>query len=209
MPEPMLLIFELIGTVSFAVSGAMTGLKKKMDLFGIAILGLITAVGGGVIRDLTLGLTPPATFRNPIYAIVALCTAIVIFIPAVRRLIGRKQQLFDNVLLVMDSIGLGIFTVVGIQVAFSASHDYPPFLLIFVGMITGIGGGVLRDILAGDTPYIFVRHFYACASLIGAAVCLILWGWAGESVAMISGATVILILRLLAAHFRWSLPRAQ
>ena len=209
MPEPMLLIFELIGTVSFAVSGAMTGLKKKMDLFGIAILGLITAVGGGVIRDLTLGLTPPATFRNPIYAIVALCTAIVIFIPAVRRLIGRKQQLFDTVLLVMDSIGLGIFTVVGIQVAFSASHDYPPFLLIFVGMITGIGGGVLRDILAGDTPYIFVRHFYACASLIGAAVCLVLWGWAGESVAMISGATVILILRLLAAHFRWSLPRAQ
>lgn len=209
MPEPMLLIFELIGTVSFAVSGAMTGLKKKMDLFGIAILGLITAVGGGVIRDLTLGLTPPATFRNPIYAIVALCTAIVIFIPAVRRLIGRKQQLFDTVLLVMDSIGLGIFTVVGIQVAFSASHDYPPFLLIFVGMITGIGGGVLRDILAGDTPYIFVRHFYASASLIGAAVCLILWGWAGESVAMISGATVILILRLLAARFRWSLPRAQ
>lgn len=209
MPEPMLLIFELIGTVSFAVSGAMTGLKKKMDLFGITILGLVTAVGGGVIRDLTLGLTPPATFRNPIYAIVALCTAIVIFIPAVRRLIGRKQQLFDAVLLVMDSIGLGIFTVVGIQVAFAASHDYPPFLLIFVGMITGIGGGVLRDILAGDTPYIFVRHFYACASLIGAAVCLLLWGWAGESVAMISGATVILILRLLAAHFRWSLPRAQ
>ena len=108
----------------------------------------------------------------------------------------------------MDSVGLGIFTAVGIEVACLAGHK-SIFLLIFVGMITGIGGGVLRDVLSGNTPYIFVKHFYASASLIGAVVFIILWNISGQSAAVFGCAFVVTALRLLAAKFRWSLPKAK
>lgn len=209
MSATVLLVFEIIGTIAFAMSGAMTGMQKKMDIFGVVTLGLATAVGGGVIRDVILGLTPPATFRNPVYALVAIAVSIIMFFPSVRKVLFKKQQVYDTVMLMMDSVGLGIFTVVGIQTAYSASASYNAFLLLFVGMVTGIGGGVMRDVWSGNTPYIFVKHFYACASLIGAAVCVALWNLVGETVAMIAGAAVIIVLRLLAARFRWSLPKAQ
>ena len=167
MSENLLLIFELIGTVAFAASGAMVGISKKMDIFGITVLGIVTSVGGGIIRDLVLGNTPPATFHNPIYALVAIFISIVLFIPAARRFLFKKQSAYDKAMLIMDSLGLGIFTAVGIETAYLAGHR-SIFLLIFVGMITGIGGGVMRDVLSGNTPYIFVKHFYASASLIGA-----------------------------------------
>ena len=153
----LIFILELIGTIAFAASGAITGLSKKMDIFGVATLGVVTSVGGGVIRDLILGLTPPATFSKPVYALVAIAVSIIIFIPAVRRILFKQQAVYDQAMLFMDSLGLGIFTVVGIQVAYTADASHNIFLLIFVGMITGIGGGVLRDVLAGNTPYIFVH----------------------------------------------------
>lgn len=205
----LLLILELVGTVAFSVSGAMTGLRKNMDLFGVAILGLTTAVGGGMIRDLILGNTPPVMFRDPVYAMVALCTAVIVFLPAVQRLLDRIHGLYDVLMLWMDSLGLGIFTVVGIQTAYTALEKPGVFLLLFVGVITGVGGGLLRDLFAGDTPYIFVKHFYACASLIGAAVCVVLWGLLGQTAAVVLGASAVVILRLLAVHFRWSLPRVK
>lgn len=201
-------ILELIGTMAFAASGAMTALKKNMDIFGVAILGLTTAVGGGAIRDILLGITPPATFREPIYAVVAIATAVFIFIPAVRRLLTQNQILYDRIMLIMDSLGLGIFTVVGISAAYSVSEDFNLFLLLFVGIVTGVGGGVLRDILAGNTPYIFVKHIYACASGAGALLCTLCWKPLGVTAAMLLGAFAVILLRLLAAHFRWSLPRA-
>lgn len=208
MSETLLLIFELIGTVSFAVSGAMTGLSKKMDLFGVAILGVAAAVGGGVIRDLLLGITPPVMFRNPVYAAAAVVTAIVMFFPVTRRTLDKNHSLYDIVLLVMDSVGLGVFTVAGINTAFSAGHG-SMFLLVFVGVMTGCGGGVLRDVLAGITPYIFVRHFYASASLIGAVICAALMPSVGSGAAMACGAAVIIVLRLCAARYRWHLPRPK
>ena len=91
MSENLLLLFEIMGTVAFAVSGAMVALSKKMDVFGVAGLGLVTAVGGGVIRDLILGITPPKTFQNPVYAAVAIATSLIIFIPAVRRFLSGKE----------------------------------------------------------------------------------------------------------------------
>lgn len=208
MSEKLLLVFELIGTVAFAVSGAMVGLSKKMDIFGVVTLGLITAVGGGVIRDLVLGNTPPATFQNPVYAVFAIITAITVFIPAVRRFLFKKQDLYDKILLLMDSVGLGIFTVVGVETAFLMEHRNI-FLLIFVGLITGVGGGMIRDILARETPAILVRHFYATASIIGAVASVIFWHIFGQSMAVFGGAAVVIILRLLAAKFHWSLPKAD
>ena len=203
-----LLILELIGTVAFAVSGAMTGLAKKMDIFGVVILGLTTAVGGGVLRDVILGLTPPAMFTNPIYAAVAAVVSVIVFLPAVRCCFTAHSRISDLVMLVMDSLGLGVFTVVGIQRAYTATEHREMFLLVFVGVVTGVGGGLLRDVMAGNTPYIFVKHVYASASIVGAILCAALWVPLGATAAMILGASVILTVRLLAAHYHWSLPKA-
>ena len=113
--ERLILIFEIIGTISFALTGAMTGLKKQMDIFGVCVLGVTTAVGGGIIRDLILGLTPPSAFRDPTSVLIAIAVSIIVFFPAVRRIFYRNKWLYEHVLLLADSAGLGIFTVCGAQ----------------------------------------------------------------------------------------------
>lgn len=199
-------ILEIIGTVAFAVSGAMIATEKKMDMLGVIILGLTTAVGGGVIRDIILGSTPPQAFSKPVYAIIAIITSLIIFIPQIRKLRQKNQIFFDKLLLIMDSLGLGIFTVVGISAAHNTSENI--FLLIFVGVVTGVGGGVMRDVMSESTPFIFKKYFYCSASIIGAVITCILWNIVGENTAMLLGAGIIFILRVMAAHYRWKLPRA-
>lgn len=209
MDEMYALAFELLGTAAFAVSGALTAVNKKMDVLGVMILGLTTATGGGIIRDIVLGYTPPAAFRNPIYSLVALLTSLIIFLPPVRRSIGRHETAFNNVLEVVDAIGLGVFTVIGIQAAHAETNAHGVYLYLFVGVVTGVGGGVLRDIFAGEKPSIFVEHIYATASILGAAVCVILWEPAGRAAAMLAGLAVVVVLRVLAAFNKWNLPKAE
>ena len=204
-----ILLAELIGTMAFAASGALTGITKNMDIFGVCILALTTAVGGGVLRDLVPGGTPPATFRDPLDATVAIPTALVLFLPRVRRLLMWDQALFDLSLFLMDTAGLAIFTVMGIRVAYTHVPQATLFLLAFVGVVTGVGGGVLRDVMAGDTPYIFVKHVYACASLVGALACALAWHHLGEMVSMLLGGGLVVVIRGLSAHYRWNLPRAH
>ena len=208
MIETMTFFFELMGTIAFAISGAMVGIEKRMDILGISVLGMTTAVGGGILRDMILGNTPPQAFRNPIYLIIALVTSLAVFLPEIRRILLYWPSIYELVLRVMDAIGLGVFTVVGISVAHAAVPDGTIFLQVFVGVVTGVGGGVIRDILAGDMPFILVRHFYACASLIGALCCSVLWESLGSFSAMLIGAGAIVVLRMLAAHYQWQLPRA-
>ena len=198
--QDLFFIFEIIGTVAFAISGALMAIRKKMDIFGVAILGMTTAVAGGIIRDLILGVTPPAAFVHPVYALTAIGVSLIIFIPGIRKALSHLEA----VLLVMDSIGLAAFTVTGVG-AGMAFHNL--FLTVFVGTVTGVGGGVLRDIFAGNRPYIFVKHFYACASIIGSLISALLWD-INELLAMIAGMAAIFILRILAAVFKWSLPKA-
>lgn len=207
--ESFVRVLEIIGTVAFAASGALIAMKKHMDLLGVIVLGVVTAIGGGILRDLILGITPPLAFRDPTCAIVAICTAIVLFIPWVRHHLMYNSRLFDAALLVMDSVGLGVFTVMGIWNALSFSPDRSTFLLVFVGVLTGVGGGVIRDILAGNTPYILVKHIYACASLIGAISCTLLLRCLPQYAAMLIAILLVLIVRLLSAYFRWNLPRAD
>lgn len=199
-------VIELTGTVAFAVSGALVAIEKKMDILGVCVLGITTAVGGGVIRDIILGNTPPQAFDTPVYIVTAIVVSVLVFLPGIRRLIHSEQTRFDRILLVMDSLGLSIFTVIGIEVAYRTSDN--GFLLLFVGALTGVGGGVLRDILAGQMPYILVKHFYCMAAIIGAILTITLWKPLGSTPAMFIGAAVIFVLRLLAAHYRWKLPRA-
>lgn len=194
-------ILEIIGTIAFSVSGAVVGIKKKMDILGVVTMGIITAVGGGIIRDLLIGVVPPAAFRDPIYALIAIGVAVIAFFPFV----SRKINLDHFIWILADSIGLGAFTMIGVSTGTAFDNV---FLEVFLGVLTGVGGGVIRDICSGDIPMIFIRHFYACPCIIGAILCAVLNKY-DPDLAMVLGFAVILILRLLAAKFKWHLPKAQ
>ena len=201
---------EMAGTVAFAASGAMVGVERNMDIFGVSVLGVVTAVGGGMIRDIVLGIIPPNVFTNPVYALVATITSCVVFLVFYwkRQLLeGHMRLTYDRVMLVMDSIGLGIFTVVGVNTGIRSGYMDNVFLLVFLGTITGVGGGLMRDMMAGVPPYIFVKHIYACASIVGAVVCVYMNRFVGNVEAMMVACFVIILIRYLAAHYRWHLPR--
>lgn len=195
-------ILEIIGTIAFAVSGAMVATEKKMDIFGVIILGVTTAVGGGITRDILTGVTPPASLSNPLYALIAIAVSIFAFLPSVRKRINVNSM----VAVVIDAMGLGTFTVIGIKAAAEAGLDNV-LLQVFLGVLTGVGGGVMRDLFAREMPMIFVKHFYAAASTIGALCSVLIYPYHKEA-AMIIGILVIVILRILAAKYRWNLPKA-
>ena len=213
MLDKYIFIIEIIGTIAFASSGAMVGIKKQMDLLGVCVLGMTTAVGGGMIRDLILGVNPPVMFQNPTYALLAIAFSILIFCVMYffqgKFTHSRFYEIYDKLMMVFDSLGLGLFTVVGVTTAINIGYETTGFLQIFVGVLTGVGGGVLRDIMAGNTPYIFVKHVYASASIFGAIVCVLLSMRFSELTAMLVSAAVVFIIRLLAAHYKWNLPRIK
>lgn len=212
MLDTYLLIIELVGTIAFASSGAMVGVKKKMDLLGVCVLGMTTAVGGGMIRDLILGVTPPIMFQNPVYALVAISFSILVFFWIYFHHGIQKSPFYaayDKVMMLFDSLGLGIFTVSGVNAAVNMEYETTAFLQVFVGVLTGVGGGVLRDVMAQNMPYIFVKHVYASASIIGAIVCVLLGRMFGKLTGMLVGAVVVFVIRILAAHFKWNLPRIK
>lgn len=196
----MYFFFEIIGTAAFAVSGAMVAIEKKMDILGVLILGITTAIGGGIIRDVLIGATPPAGLTNPIYAFIAIAVSFLVFIPGIRNHVDLDSRL----IVFTDAIGLGTFTVIGCRNALGFDNIW---LQMFLGVLTGVGGGVVRDIFAAETPMIFVRHFYAAASLSGAMVFTALIQ-VNETLAMISGIIIVVILRIMAAKYKWHLPKA-
>ena len=151
--EQFLFFFELVGVVAFAASGALLGIHKGMDVFGVCILGLTTACGGGMVRDVLLGNTPPAAFQDPVPSAVAIITSLVLFLSGARHLLMGNQRRYDLLMLLMDSVGLGIFTVMGVRTAWHCVEEPSLYLLVFVGAVTGVGGGLLRDIMGVLTKY--------------------------------------------------------
>lgn len=209
--DTIIFIMELIGTVAFASSGAMIAFRKGMDIFGVNVLAIITSVGGGCIRDLIIGRTPPVMFIRPIYTIVAMITCNLLFLLFFcnkKLLKNRFMTTYERLMVILDAIGLGIFTVTGVSTGMDMGYKDNLFLLLFLGVITGVGGGVLRDILATQKPYILVKHIYACASLLGAFVCALLWP-VGSIPALWLGTATVLAVRIPAMIFRWNLPRIQ
>lgn len=207
----IIFIMELIGTVAFASSGAMLAIQKEMDLFGVCVLGVTTSVGGGLIRDLILGRTPPGMFQKPVYTLVALGVSVFLFFLLYLNhnfLKGKVAVAYDRMMMIFDAVGLGIFTVVGINTGWACGYRQR-FLLVFLGVMTGVGGGLLRDVMAQVKPYILTKHVYACASIAGALACVLLWPWIGRLGAMVAGAAVVILIRFLAAYYRWNLPRIQ
>ena len=211
--DEFIFILELIGTVAFASSGAMIAIEKKMDIFGVNVLGATTAVGGGIMRDIILGLTPPGAFSHPVYVLVAALTSTILFVIAYAKPTAFESRVktdyYDKLMFWCDTAGLGIFTVVGIQAAVRAVGGENVFFFVFIGTLTGVGGGVLRDIMAGETPYILVKHIYACAAIAGGIVCVVGRTAFGEAYGTILGRAATVLLRFLAAHFRWNLMRVS
>ncbi|MDW2800448.1 trimeric intracellular cation channel family protein [Clostridium boliviensis] len=207
----LLFFVEAIGTIAFASSGAMVAVKKQMDLLGIIVLGVTTAVGGGMLRDIIIGNIPPSLFTDPIYVLLAFITVMLLFITVRRNqnfLLGRHMAAFEKIMNIFDAIGLGAFTVVGIDTAVLAGYGDYHFLIIFLGVITGVGGGILRDIMAGQTPNVLKKHIYACASIAGAMLYASLMNHINDNIAMLAGAAAVIIIRLLATRFCWNLPTA-
>ena len=205
----IIFIVEIIGTIAFASSGAMVAVRKRLDLFGIIVLGVITAVGGGMLRDLMIGNIPPNMFRNPVYVLAAFLTVLVLFLlfRCWPFLLGSRYiEGFEKIMNILDAIGLGAFTVIGIDTGVEAGYGDYHFLIIFLGVITGIGGGILRDIMAGETPYVLKKHIYACASIAGACLYVVLLQVTRSDSAMIGSALLVVAIRILASHFRWDLP---
>lgn len=192
-------IFDIVGTIAFAAAGALTGVQKKLDLFGVVILALTTAVGGGIVRDIIISNTPPLVFRHPVYVIVSIVAALIVVV------IHKQITRFNMVIQVCDAVGLGAFAVAGAKMAVSAG--YPNYLMIaFLAVVTGVGGGVLRDIFVREIPGVFCRDIYAVAALAGATSFYFAYPYVAEDLAMYICFVVTTLLRLLALKYGWHLP---
>lgn len=201
--------FDIIGTIAFAISGAILGCKKKMDILGVIVLGLVTALGGGFIRDLVLGITPPKMFQNSTNAAISTVFSILVFILYLIRKDFEKShwiKLMNKFMIITDTIGLASFTITGMATAISLGYD-KKFLLIFVGSITGVGGGMLRDVLSGSIPFIFREQIYAGACILGATIYIIARHFCNYQISMVICFMTVLIIRLLAVKRNWNLPR--
>lgn len=211
--DTFIFVLEIIGTIAFASSGAMTAIEKKMDIFGVNVLGATTAVGGGMMRDIILGVTPPAAFSQPVYILFSILTSTMLFAIVYTNpeiLQSRiKNRYYDKIMLWCDTVGLGIFTVVGIQTASRIIYQDNAFFFIFIGVLTGVGGGVLRDIMAGETPYILVREIYASAAIAGGITCVVCGNSMGGAAGTVLGLAVTVVVRSLAAYFHWNLLRIK
>ena len=209
--ESVFFILEIIGVIAFSLSGALTAMKREMDIFGACVLGMTTAIGGGIIRDLILGVTPPAAFVNPLPAILGLAIPAITYLPNIQKLFAHNQHKVQTLsLMVADAVGLGIFTVMGVNACFESLPTPNFFTAVFLGVITGVGGGVMRDVFSMNLPKIFVKHFYACASIAGAMTAFLIRVFVGNVLlATIAGAIIVITLRFLAFFLQWNLPKPK
>lgn len=183
-------VVELIGTVAFAVSGALLAIEKELDYYGIVFFAIITAVGGGIIRDVMINDSLPAALENPLYVLVGIASA------ALAILFYRKIIRYTNFLQIFDAIGLAAFTAIGAEVAILNKLELP-FVIITLALLTGTGGGVLRDVFAKEIPFVFRKEIYAVASIIGAVCYIIIGELSGNNtIALYSCFGITLLIRL-------------
>ena len=189
--------------MAFAVTGAFKAIEHKADIVGIIILATITGVAGGTIRDVILGRDLPNSLIDPSYVIITVVSAIVIF------LLHSKMKKHWNVFLKFDAIGLGVFTVIGATFAYNM-FGMNFLVIVLSGMLTAIGGGILRDVFVTQTPIVFVKELYASASFLGAAVFYIVILLTSDVYAgTISGLLLATGLRMVAMKYNWNLPKVK
>jgi uncharacterized membrane protein YeiH len=191
-------IMDVTGTFSFALAGALAGMEKRLDPFGVLIISFATAIGGGTIRDLLLGNTPVSWLSD----LRTISTILIAY--GIAMLFAPRLKRFFPLLSLCDALGLGFFTLLGIEKA--NEYNLQPGICIALGTITGCFGGVLRDVLLNNVPLVFRKEIYASASMLGGIVLFVLEPHIGYELAYMVGLLVIVSLRLLALKFKWSLP---
>lgn len=198
----LLTVLDLIGTFAFAISGAIAGIRHRLDIFGVLVLSFAAATFGGILRDLVIGALPPASIQDWRYLAVSIAAGLITFFWYAR--VSRMQQ----ALLVFDAVGLGLFAVTGAGKALA--YQLAPVPAALLGMLTGIGGGVVRDVFVSEVPAVFRADIYAAAALAGASLVVV-----GDVLQLppqptaIVGALVCVGIRLLAIHRRWQFPTAR
>ncbi len=197
----MLYALDILGTAAFAASGALAGIRRNMDIFGVLVLGIVTATGGGTLRDILLGDTPPFILKDETYLYLSLAVSLLVFI------FHRRLDILAHPLIFFDAVGLGTFVVIGVYKAIEFRLGF--FGSVMMGVMTATAGGMVRDLLSAKVPMILQKEVYASACLAGGALLYLLRLTAIPPVAasLFSAATVI-ALRLLAVRHNWSLPRA-
>jgi uncharacterized membrane protein YeiH len=195
------LFLEHLGISISAISGVLAARGKRIDLFGVLVLALVTAFGGGTVRDVLAGDLPPVWLRTPNYLLNATVAALGAFF------VVRLRPFPVAVLLIADAGALALFTMIGTRKGLE--HHFSPSICVLLGVVTGVAGGIVRDILTGEVPLVFRPeiHLYATAALCGAILCACLFylGW-DEGIATFTGAALVLGLRLAAIRWKLSLP---
>jgi len=193
------LVIDILGTIAFAISGVLVAMEKKLDMFGVLIVAFVTAVGGGTLRDMLIGNTPVVWMREPVY-IFTILGAVIFAILFVNQLKYLRKTLF-----LFDTIGIGLFTMVGIEKGLSA--DLMPVMCIILGTITASFGGVIRDILCNEIPVIFHKEIYATACILGGlSYFLLIQLPIEDAYAYIAAILIIILVRILAVKFHIALP---
>ena len=200
--EPAIIqILDLAGTFIFAVTGAVKGVRRRLDIFGVTVLACCVGVGGGIIRDLTIGIHPVSALRNEYYLLLCIASGIITFATA------KYWMKIRNIIQIGDAFGLGVFTFLGAQKAFEAGLGCTGIILS--GVVTAIGGGIIRDVLAGTVPVVLKSDFYATASMLGGALfCIMVKNDLPSACLFPTVAGVVIALRLLALHYKIQLPAA-
>lgn len=200
MHEQFNFIIEVLGTVSFAMSGSFAAMQKRLDPFGVLIIAFLTSVGGGTIRDLLLGI--PVFWMHDLW----MCT-LVFFTSVLSMLFKSIEKNFQVTLFIFDSFGLGLFTIIGIQKGINAGLH--PIICVTLGTITGCFGGILRDILLNRIPLIFRKEIYATACITGGSIFLILVKYTSLSYTFVQISTIVMIVaqRTLAVKYHWQIPK--
>ena len=192
-------IIELLGIAVFTISGAFSAMQKRLDVFGVLIIGFVTALGGGIIRDVMIGYTPVTWMRDPYIPLIILLTGLATMF--LKNRIKRLKRPF----VLFDALGLGLFTVIGIQKGVAAGLR--PEICIILGTITGSFGGVLRDILLNNVPQIFRKEIYATACIIGGIAYFALIGTFHKDITRVITITLVCSIRLVAVRYNFSMPR--
>ncbi|GAB2573870.1 trimeric intracellular cation channel family protein [Gracilibacillus alcaliphilus] len=191
--------FVYIGTIAFAISGSLLAIKKDLDMFGVLLLGLTTALAGGVIRDLMIGNIPPTNLVDPQYFLVSLLASLATI------LFHEKFDRFEHGIAFFDAIGLGVFTAVGANAALSLDYSQP-FLIVAMGLVTGIGGGVLRDVFVREIPLVFRKEIYGLASIAGSVALIVTYSLLSPVISLYICLVVTLTIRILALKWKWNVP---
>ena len=184
-------IVEILGTIAFAMSGALVAIDKDLDYYGIGILAIVTATGGGIIRDLLISKSVPLSLEDPLYALISIASAALVIFFYNRITMDSYRRIIQY----LDAIGLATFTAIGAKVAIENGFDQPYIVMTF-SVLTGTGGGIIRDVFAREIPFVFRKDIYAVASIIGSMVYLAMWHWSSPIMAFYTCLGLTLFIRV-------------